>query len=218
MPRTVKLSIQQGDITEIEADVVILKYAESFHGADQAVAIRLNLAGIDISELQLPVGEYTLVDTKSSIGAQYALFMGTEGFSGFRYQQIMQFAAKTMAILAIQTPDARHIAATTHGANYGLDESEALISQFKGLLEILKNGPIPAGLERITIVELGKGRTARLRRALELYLEQADYARFDPDDWGFNLEATGSTVGKRNTAPGNNNASSLPTPADMQTA
>jgi hypothetical protein len=201
MARTIRFSIVHGDITEFEADVAVLKYARSFHGADQAVAIRLNVAGIDISELQLPIGEYTLVDTQGGIGTVKALFIGTEPLGKFRYEQIMRFAAKTLAILAVEASDAQHIAATIHGANYGLDESEALISQFKGFYEVLKTGPIPMGLERITIVEHNKGRVARLRRVLQEYLANASYAT--PDGDGYVIEATGATVGKSASVPTN---------------
>jgi hypothetical protein len=36
-----QVSIEKNDVTSVEADVLLLKYAQRLYGADEAVAIRL---------------------------------------------------------------------------------------------------------------------------------------------------------------------------------
>lgn len=42
----IKISIVQSDITEVDADVLVLKFARQFHGADEVVALRLFQSGV----------------------------------------------------------------------------------------------------------------------------------------------------------------------------
>jgi hypothetical protein len=53
MARSIELTIQHGDIMQIDADVVALKFAQSFYGADRAVAIALSGAEIPAASFSL---------------------------------------------------------------------------------------------------------------------------------------------------------------------
>jgi hypothetical protein len=181
MPRTIKFSLESGDVTTFTADVVVLKYARSFHGADQAVALALALVGVQAEELQPPIGEYSYVETKKGMPSPYAMYMGVESLRGFRYEQIQAFGSRALEILAHEQPDARHIAMTLHGVGYGLDEGEAFLAEFKGCLAAIQTGKMPAALEKITIVERNRGRVQRLKQTLDQYLAPADFAKQEED-------------------------------------
>src|SRR5258707_4299144 len=114
MARTVQFSIESEDITTFAADVVVLKYARSFHGADQAVALALALVGVRAEELQPAVGSYNYIATKAGIPSPYVIYIGTETLRSFRYDQIEAFGAQALAILSQEQPDAQHIAMTLH--------------------------------------------------------------------------------------------------------
>src|SRR4051812_11222155 len=51
-PRILEFVIEEGDITKFEADVVALKYAQYFFGADRTVAKLLETVGVEPSILQ----------------------------------------------------------------------------------------------------------------------------------------------------------------------
>src|SRR5258707_1109895 len=181
MARTVQFSIESEDITTFAADVVVLKYARSFHGADQAVALALALVGVRAEELQPDVGSYSYIETRAGIPTPYVIYLGTDALRSFRYDQIEEFGMRALAILAQEQPDARHVAMTLHGVGYGLDEAEACLAEFKGFVAAIQSGNVPPAIERISIVERNRGRVQRLRQALDKYLEHADYAQRQKD-------------------------------------
>ena len=47
----VAISITQGDVVDIDADVLALKYAQAFHSSDGFVARRLRERGVDEQSL-----------------------------------------------------------------------------------------------------------------------------------------------------------------------
>src|SRR5215468_10804041 len=166
MASPVRFSLEFGDITTVDADVVALKYARTFHAADKAVAVALGLAGVNSDTIQPGVGEHSLVDTNGGIPASHALFVGVEIIWKFRYSEIQDFSTRVFSILAGEALPVRKVAMTLHGVSYGLDEIEALLAQFKGCLAAIQSGKIPQGLEQITIVERNRERVNRLRQAL----------------------------------------------------
>ena len=59
-----------------------------------------------------------------------------------------------------------------HGANYGLDETEAFESEIAGMVEAITKGLYPPKLKRISIAEIYEPRAKRLRVILrELFPE-----------------------------------------------
>src|SRR5258708_31513238 len=118
MAKAIGFSLEYGDITTIEVDVVALKYARSFHGADQAVAIAISLTGVNSENIHPEIGEYDLVNTNGGIEAPLALYVGVDTLWQFRYTEIQEFSTHTLAILADAAPEVRRVAMTLHGVNY----------------------------------------------------------------------------------------------------
>lgn len=169
------LTLKHDDITTVDADVVALKYAQEFYGADGAVASRLENAGISVDRLQPARGAYSLVDTNAAIAARQVLYVGTPILLFFRYQEIREFSERVLALLTSDAPDTRHLAMTIHGVGYGLDEVESLLAQVAGCLDALQAGTVPPRLERIAIVERNEDRVRRLRAGLDAAVEEIDY-------------------------------------------
>jgi hypothetical protein len=177
MPQTIEFSIEQGDITSFDADVVALKYSPGSYGVDEKVTDALNKVGISIERLHPPVGEYQYLETWASIQARHALIVGVPSIQIFNYQHIREFVTKVLGVLANVAPDTRHLVMTIHGIGGGpWDEVEALLAQFAGYLDAIQSGRLPPALEYISVVELDSRRVERLRQALEQNLASANYA------------------------------------------
>jgi hypothetical protein len=187
MARTIEFSIEQGDITSFDADVLALKYALSFHGADQLVASRLIAAGIAEDALKPPFGEYRYLSSKGAVRAGHALLVGVGRLQSFGYQQIQQFAADVLRTLASEAPTTRSLAMTIHGPGYGLDEIEAATSQFAGYLDAITAGKLPGALEQIVIVERNADRVQRLRAAFDDYLPTLKGVTRLPKAWAYGI-------------------------------
>src|SRR5260370_28083746 len=125
MPTTalqdIEFTIQEGDISKFEADVVALKYAQDFYGADQTIAYKLDDRGIPLENLRPPIGQYRYVETKGSIAAHAVLFVGVPTLGDFGYQQIREFSAQVLNFLAQERPNTRYLAMTVHGVGFGMD-------------------------------------------------------------------------------------------------
>jgi hypothetical protein len=186
---SIELTIQPGDIALYDADVVALKFAQDFYGADELVASLFSKAGISIDHIRPPIGEYSYIETRGSIKAHHALFIGVPELNNFDYLQIRQFAARALNILAHQAPRTRHLAMTIHGINYGLDEIEAVNAQLAGYLDSLQSGQLPPMLETITIVDINQDRVQRLRESLQRSLANASYASRIGMRWAYRLTA-----------------------------
>lgn len=183
-PDHLEIRVEIGDITEISADVIALKYARSFHGADLAVSRRLIDAGESFARLQPEVGERVLVGSRGQVSARRVLLVGTPTLGDFRYAAIRDFSSSTLRYLSKEAPDTGWLAMTIHGPGYGLDEGEALRAQVGGYLDALADGAIPAGLHRISVVEKRESRAFRLWQALETVLrERPDLERAADGAW-----------------------------------
>ena len=166
MTRTVEFSIELGDILALDADVIALKYAQTFHGADKAVAYRLESAGIPLDRMQPEEGTFRYLETARALASRSVLFVGVPALHDFTYARIREFGKQVLAILAQKAPQTQHIAMTIHGPGYGLDEAEAVRTQLGGCMEALRSAHAPANLLKITFVERDEGRVSRLRDAI----------------------------------------------------
>lgn len=183
----IEFRVDQGDITTYEADVVVLKHAQAFLGADKAVAYALGKVGVSDNDLQAKPGDYRFVDSRGGIKARHALYVGVVPLLEFGYQQIGEFATTALRILSHEAPAAGRIAMTVHGVGFGLDEVEAFIAQFDGCLKAVRLGVKPADLESISIVDRNSNRVQRLRQALQERLASEHGAVPVEDEWGFRL-------------------------------
>ena len=159
--------MEAGDITAVHTDVIVLKYARDFHGADLAVATLLIEGGLSAEALQPDVGERRLLRGLSRLGAPQVLMVGTPSLGQFRYAAIREFAYASLHHLAREAPDTTSVAFTIHGPGYGLDEGEALQSLVNGLLDAHGQRLTPRRLERVVVVEKRESRAYRLWQRLE---------------------------------------------------
>ena len=188
MTRTVEFSIQYGDITSFDSDVVALKYAQGFYGAASEVAKALSKKGAPLKTLHLSVGDYRYVGTDGCIAARHALFVGVPPIWEFSYPQIREFSTKVVSTLADKDPNIKHLAMTIHGGGYGRDEIESAFAQFNGVVDALKIGQSPQGLERVTILDINRKQVQRLQKAFEQTLDNAEYAsRIQTKQWAYRL-------------------------------
>lgn len=162
-----KITVHQGDVLRFPCNVLILKYAQWWHGADLAVADALGLGrGWETGGKFLAVGDFKVVPSARKIGADHVLFEGVQELRSLNYSAIREFSRKGIEHAANSLPDTRHIAMTVHGVNFGMDERESFLAQLGGVLEALRDKTILPVLEEITIVEKNQARAKRLEEHL----------------------------------------------------
>ena len=182
--QTITLKIVAGNITEIDADVIALKYAQYFLGADLAVATLLTPPNTSYSDaIQPPPGKHALVETFGATGASHTLFMGVNRLADITYADIQSMSAEICHILKTELP-VEHLAMTIHGTGFGLDETAALIAQINGYLSAFHANDLPSTLRRITIVELIPETVKRLRVAFEAQFGGV-FERVPGDEWAY---------------------------------
>lgn len=157
-----KIEIVNKDIREVAADVVVLKYAQAFYGADSMVAAALSRP--DLRELAPRSGEFALVPSEGRLVANHALFLGVVPLFRFDYTQIRSFAKRALSVIVEKLPQATTLAMTMHGMGYGLDEREAFLAQVAGLWEAAAKAP---SVRKVVIAEKNAARARRLRAILE---------------------------------------------------
>jgi nucleoside 2-deoxyribosyltransferase len=159
------ISIVEGDVRDWPADLLILKYADAFHGADFSVARRIEFAGSGPKK-----GDYTCVHGKN-IKARQVLFVGVGRLDHFRYAEIKKFGRDALILASKLDQKLRKVAMPIHGPGYGLDESEAFLSLVAGIMDTVNLGALPRSLESIEFVEDDVKRVLRLRKLLATVLE-----------------------------------------------
>ncbi len=176
-----EIRVVQGDVVDFVCDVVVLKYAQTFYGADRIVANRISDdPGRDIAPR---VGDFVLIPTRGGISAKQALFVGVKPLYELGYADIREFSIRAVQILLNKTSNARHIAMTIHGPGFGLDEQESFLAQIAGLRDALREvDSLP--FRQITIVERNQGRASRLMRVLQEQLPTGRLSIITPNDPG----------------------------------
>lgn len=167
MPSKIFIRVQLGNALHLPADILALKYAQSFYGVDELVSQRLIGAGHNIDKLQPAPGGFRLIPRVEGIAADHVLFVGVVPLREFYYEEIRAFGYKVLSSLANAAPETRHVVLTLHGPGYGLDETEAFESEVAGLLEAIQDGNVPEALERLTVIEDNPKRVRRLEAILE---------------------------------------------------
>ena len=166
--RDLKISVKNADVCKFPCDVLVLKYAQAWHGADLAVATDLRLgAGWSLDADYVAAGDYKFVETEGKIKPNYVLIEGVPRLRQLDYVLIRNFSKKALFHLQKEMPDARHIAMPMHGVNFGMDERESFLSQLAGTLEALSVQSILPKLEELTFVEKNAGRAQRLQQLVE---------------------------------------------------
>lgn len=161
-----EISVVQEDIARVPADLLLLKHAQSFFGADRAVADRLTELGIcGEAAIAPPDGGSALVESCGAVAAERVLFLGVSKLSGFRYPEMRRFARRAIELIANRKLPVRTLATTVHGAGYGLDIEESAQSMILGFQQGLTTNPLP-DLQRLIFVERNARRFDILRTLL----------------------------------------------------
>jgi hypothetical protein len=164
---SLQVSVVHGDVTEVPSSLLVLKYARGFHGADDAVAVRLMEQGVCRAEDISPEeGSFALVESRRAVAAERVLFLGTPSLFRFRYREMRVFARRAIEVAAERNLDVRALTLTVHGANYGLDIEESFRALVMGLQQGLAATPLPC-LEQVVFVERSVRRHEVLSRLVE---------------------------------------------------
>lgn len=185
----VTFSIDDMDIREVEADVVILKYAQGFHGADLLVNIRLEALEIIVDVEKLRQEGHLIVETQGAIKAKRALFVVTPRLSKLDYVGVRAFLVQAFGILQKELPDVETVAMTIHGVGVGLDEGETFRAQMGGVLDVLQQIQLNH-LKLIQLVEVHKYRYLNLHKLAREYLADVEIATAN-DDGTYRLTSQG---------------------------
>jgi hypothetical protein len=159
--------VEHPNVLDYPCDVLVLKYAQAFYGADSEVAGILLGGPGKKPDLEPAPGESVLVSTRGKLAARDVLFVGVVPLGSIGYGEIRELAQRALRELGQRSPEVEHIAMTIHGVGRGLDERESFLAQIGGLLDSVGQQSSPRALRKISIVEKNSGRRERLRRILE---------------------------------------------------
>lgn len=123
-----QVSVEVADALGVDADVLVLKYADGHYGLDALVADKLGIA-----DFALKKGSAAVYPTQGKIKPKYVLAIGVGPLNLFEYQEISQFGLEIWRQLKLIVPAPKSVALTIHGPGYGLDERAALESLIAGL-------------------------------------------------------------------------------------
>jgi hypothetical protein len=178
--QAVTFSIDDMDIRDVESDVVILKYAQGFHGADLLVNIRFEAMEIALDVEKLRQEGHLLIETEGAIKAKYVLFVVTPRLSRLDYVGVRAFLIQAFGILQKELPQVETVAMTIHGVGVGLDEGETFRAQMGGILDVLQQVSLNH-LKLIQLVEVHKYRYLNLHRLAREYLADVSIAQLNED-------------------------------------
>jgi hypothetical protein len=156
-----KLSMVCCDVAEAKADILVLKYAQAFHGADAFVASKLGIG----QELTLAPRTYVSFKSAGQLSAPYVIFVGVPPLVQFTYAEIRKFGRVAIEAAVDEFPAASRIALTIHGVGYGLDEQECFLAELGGILEAFESGRT-GSLTDVYIVDRDPDRINRLKKLL----------------------------------------------------
>lgn len=165
--KPIEIAVQCADVASVPSDLLLLKHAQNFYGADQAIVARLVERGIcRESDISPADGEHVLLETGGAVAAARALFLGTPWLHDFRYREMKQFARHAVELIGEQRLPVRILTTTVHGAGYGLDVAESLQALIFGFQQGLATSPLPL-LQKIVFVERNRRRCEQLQTLLE---------------------------------------------------
>ena len=165
--RKVKIVVLNADATIVDADVLVLKYAQAHFGLDGVITRRATRLGVTEESFSPPPGGANYFLARGGISANNILVVGVNSLFDFSYQDIRRFSRTALEKLQNQEGRIEHIILTLHGAGFGLDEIEAFESEVAGLIDAITSGAFPTTLKKISIVERNVRRAKQLTRNLQ---------------------------------------------------
>lgn len=195
---SITFTIENDNIVNTQADVLILKFAQAFHGADYFIAEMLMTRDINIDRDKLREQDGNLLlSTQNVIMPKNVFFVATPSLANFNYKEVREFAHNSLRLLAIAAPETETIAMTMHGVNFGLDIRESVLAQFGGILDALKANEYPPNLKHIRIVEIDEQSYQELLLTMTPYLDEAEYInRVDGKAWAYEITISSSITNK----------------------
>lgn len=155
--------IANADITQVAADLIVMKHANGFRGADEVVARTVGFTST------VPAGEFSFHSGRGTAASE-VLFIGVGPLRAFRYEQIQQFCQRAIALSTQHRPASKHLVFTIHGPGYGLDLEEAFLSMIAGIIAELKSSQHP--IKTISIVDRSDKRCDELFALLQKQSQQ----------------------------------------------
>jgi hypothetical protein len=159
----VEIVISNTNITQVPADLLVLKHADKFHGADKTVA---RIVGFDDF---VPIGKSRFV-SGAGVAASEVLFIGVGPLIDFRYERIQGFGAQAIKLARKHHNLIRHLALTIHGPGYGLDPEQSFLSMIAGIVSEWRC--VEGSLRTVTVAELSDKRCEQLNRLLQQRLDE----------------------------------------------
>ena len=155
--KSVKVTVEHGNVLKAAGDVLALKYAQARHGADRGAAEAFRAAGQTLPKPK-EWEAAKLVDSPKGITARQTLVVGThplwESEPEFRYQfglrDVRRLNERFLSALADHP--VKSVVTTPHGEGVDLDLYGVFDSAIKGFQSAIKNGQFPPTLERVSIV------------------------------------------------------------------
>lgn len=152
------IDVVNSDIVDVEADLLVMKHANGFHGADRDVASRIGFNGL------VPKGRELFVSAKG-VAAPEVLFIGVGDLGTFGYEEIRYFGVQAVRLSQEHVRTIRHLALTIHGPGYGLDAEQSFLAMIGGVVSEWARGP--SSLVRVTVADRNEPRCRRLRNLLQ---------------------------------------------------
>jgi hypothetical protein len=167
-----EIEIATGNALKYKADVLAIKYSQSWTTMTQSIIKNLPDDSVLIERPPRP-GEWLLVDADGAVAATQILLIGTPSRKQYSYSSMHDLAQTALkALHETQTdPPVKHIALTVSGLGWGFDEAESLKAVVLGLRAAVEAGTFPRTLERVTIVESQAKRAEVLTTALKDLLD-----------------------------------------------
>jgi hypothetical protein len=159
--------VREGDITQVASDLLLLKHAQGFYGADLLVATRL----IDgncckVEDIQPSTGKSVLVNPNGVIAPKRVMVVGTEPLAEFKYSEMYRFARRALNDIRDLGLVIETITTTVHGVNCGLDGARALTHLVSGFRDELSEFKFTT-IAKITFLTLDGRESSQLKAKLE---------------------------------------------------
>jgi hypothetical protein len=153
-----RIRVLNSDVAQVPADLLVLKYADGYYGADKAIA-----AALKFNSHVSPGGKRFV--RGENIAAEEVLFLGVGPLHTFRYERIQEFGQKAVRLASESRQKVNRLALTVHGPGYGLDPEEAFLSMIAGIVNGWKSSN--NAIEEIIISEISRSRCELLNSALK---------------------------------------------------
>jgi serine/threonine protein kinase len=162
-----RIEVVHQNVLRCECDVLIMKHAQAFYGADASVARRLAKEPMlfDSATFALAPGEHAIIDSKGLLGAKAVLFLGVPPLHRFGHDGVYNFPIDALRLIAKSARGPVSVAMTLHGVSYASVE-ESMLSQIRGLAVALLDPIVQAKVKRVMVVEMLKERASRFEALL----------------------------------------------------